>query len=146
MTQTSERYAERPKRDTKKPITALTELYDAGVQMRLDEDTNRLKASHVTTDGLTDVERARIRYHLTAFKELLKWNEAKADQLLQKMLKLVDQKIGGAVADEVLMNRVWSATDGWHDEILEAYFENDMGRLRWATRKYMEQALQAAKS
>ncbi len=124
---------------TKKPISVFCELYDQGVIMRLDEESGRLKAHHVTEDGLTDDERALIKKHVKEFKQFVYWSEPTAKMVIRKMYETTNEKVD--VTDEIKQEgRVWE------EEINEAYAEANMGRLRWAARRYVEAIFAAARA
>jgi hypothetical protein len=65
----------------KEALRVLEELSQNGVLLRVGED-GRLKASHATGDGITDAEKAKIRKHSRALKEVIRWDDDKAKEIL----------------------------------------------------------------
>lgn len=126
----------------KSPKLLLVELYEAGVQMRVDEN-GHLRASHV--DGtLTQEEIDIIKANKEAFKELLVFDEETVRKLMRQMLKVVYERLGEEVSLTTL-NYVDTRTLEWEERINEGFHERNMFKVRRACRRYVEEAIQAIK-
>lgn len=116
------------------PASELARLYDEGVRMRFDPETERLKAHHVDGD-MTEAERATIKKHIKAFKKLTYWSEGTAKTVIRKMYEVTNARLSRC---EDARADVAAAGYDWEDQANEAYANEDMGELRWACRKYVE--------
>lgn len=122
-------------RRNKRSTQILAELYDAGIELHINPESGKLRASHVTQDGLTEEERAIIQRHKDALKGLVTWNIEIACNISHKMLELVWGGFSDAMERE--RDAVRKAVEEDENMFCEACEAEDMGRARWAARNFV---------
>lgn len=103
-----------------------------------------MRAYRIDGEEHTEAELALMRKYRDSFRGLLVFSEEKAQNIAGKALSVIHTRVGPDPEDSVMM-AVWDKIDGWEDEFNDAFAEEDMGRIRWASRNMIVYAYEAIK-